>query len=302
MYGTMGGVPPEDYRLARAIILWGVNPSATSIHLGAARARRAARRRLRRRRSTRAARRWRAPPTCTCSRGRAPTSSLALAMINELVRRGCGRSRLPRRTRRTASTALARARGGVSARARRRRSATSPAHDIARAGRRLRGRVARGGALRLGRRAQPQRRQRRARHPGAAGRRREVRRARRRLHHEPEPRLSDQRRRRWRGPTCARGRVRQINMMQLGRVLTEPQTPPMRALFVYNANPVAMTPNQNLVLARPGARRPVHRRARPGAHRHRALRRRRCCRRRPCSSSTSCTSRTGTTCCSTPSR
>ena len=41
---------------------------------------------------------------------------------------------------------------------------------------------------------------------------------------------------------------RQINMTQLGRVLTEPQTPPIRALFVYNANPVAMTPNQNLIL------------------------------------------------------
>src|SRR5215470_3950766 len=34
MYGTMGGVPPQDYRAARAIVLWGVNPSATSIHLG----------------------------------------------------------------------------------------------------------------------------------------------------------------------------------------------------------------------------------------------------------------------------
>src|SRR4029434_3291829 len=33
MYGTMGGVPPDDYAYARAIILWGVNPSATSIHL-----------------------------------------------------------------------------------------------------------------------------------------------------------------------------------------------------------------------------------------------------------------------------
>jgi len=41
---------------------------------------------------------------------------------------------------------------------------------------------------------------------------------------------------------------RQVNMTQLGRVLTEPQTPPIRALYVYNANPVAMTPNQNLIL------------------------------------------------------
>ena len=38
-------------------------------------------------------------------------------------------------------------------------------------------------------------------------------------------------------------------MVQLGRVLTEPQTPPIRALFVYNANPVAMTPDQNRILA-----------------------------------------------------
>jgi anaerobic selenocysteine-containing dehydrogenase len=37
-------------------------------------------------------------------------------------------------------------------------------------------------------------------------------------------------------------------MTQLGRVLTEPQSPPLRALFVYNANPVAMTPNQQLIL------------------------------------------------------
>src|SRR5262249_18218058 len=42
--------------------------------------------------------------------------------------------------------------------------------------------------------------------------------------------------------------VRQMNMTQLGRILVEPQTPPVRALFVYNANPVAMTPNQNLVV------------------------------------------------------
>ena len=33
MYGGMPGVPPTDYALARCIILWGVNPSATSIHL-----------------------------------------------------------------------------------------------------------------------------------------------------------------------------------------------------------------------------------------------------------------------------
>jgi anaerobic selenocysteine-containing dehydrogenase len=29
----MGGVPPSDYAAAKAITLWGVNPSATNIHL-----------------------------------------------------------------------------------------------------------------------------------------------------------------------------------------------------------------------------------------------------------------------------
>src|SRR5262249_51809619 len=42
--------------------------------------------------------------------------------------------------------------------------------------------------------------------------------------------------------------VRQVNMTQLGRLLTAPQKPPVRALFVYNTNPVAMTPNQNLIM------------------------------------------------------
>ena len=42
---------------------------------------------------------------------------------------------------------------------------------------------------------------------------------------------------------------REINMVQLGRVLTEPLDPPVKALFVYNANPVVMTPDQNRVIA-----------------------------------------------------
>src|SRR5215475_6772576 len=33
LYGVMPGVPLEDYAHARLIVLWGVNPSATSIHL-----------------------------------------------------------------------------------------------------------------------------------------------------------------------------------------------------------------------------------------------------------------------------
>jgi anaerobic selenocysteine-containing dehydrogenase len=44
-------------------------------------------------------------------------------------------------------------------------------------------------------------------------------------------------------------RTRAINMIQLGRALTsEELRPPVRALFVYNANPAATAANQNLVL------------------------------------------------------
>ena len=43
---------------------------------------------------------------------------------------------------------------------------------------------------------------------------------------------------------------RLINMVQLGRVLTDPAlTPPVKALYVYSSNPAAICPNQALVLA-----------------------------------------------------
>jgi anaerobic selenocysteine-containing dehydrogenase len=42
---------------------------------------------------------------------------------------------------------------------------------------------------------------------------------------------------------------RAINMIQLGRALTDPAlSPPVRALYVYNSNPAAVCPNQSLVL------------------------------------------------------
>ena len=42
---------------------------------------------------------------------------------------------------------------------------------------------------------------------------------------------------------------RLINMIQLGRALTDPDLrPPVKALYVYNANPAAVVPNQELVL------------------------------------------------------
>lgn len=43
--------------------------------------------------------------------------------------------------------------------------------------------------------------------------------------------------------------VRTVNMVQVGRALTDPaMDPPIRALVVYNSNPAAIAPNQNAVL------------------------------------------------------
>lgn len=43
--------------------------------------------------------------------------------------------------------------------------------------------------------------------------------------------------------------TRVINMNLLGKVLLEEKAPPVKMLFVYNCNPVAIAPNQNAVLA-----------------------------------------------------
>ena len=48
-------------------------------------------------------------------------------------------------------------------------------------------------------------------------------------------------------PPIAEQRVRDVNMVQLGQALTS-LVPPVRALVVYNSNPAATAPNQNLVL------------------------------------------------------
>lgn len=42
--------------------------------------------------------------------------------------------------------------------------------------------------------------------------------------------------------------ARLINMSELGKALTEVSDPPVKALFVYNSNPAAIAPNQNLVV------------------------------------------------------
>jgi len=42
--------------------------------------------------------------------------------------------------------------------------------------------------------------------------------------------------------------TRIVNMNHLGRILTEEVTPPVKVLFVYNCNPVATVPHQNLII------------------------------------------------------
>jgi anaerobic selenocysteine-containing dehydrogenase len=42
--------------------------------------------------------------------------------------------------------------------------------------------------------------------------------------------------------------ARIVNMSQLGQALTELDSPPVKALFVYNSNPAAVAPNQNAVV------------------------------------------------------
>jgi len=42
--------------------------------------------------------------------------------------------------------------------------------------------------------------------------------------------------------------VRSINMVELGKALTEVTDPPVKALFVYNSNPAAVCPEHNLVV------------------------------------------------------
>jgi len=42
--------------------------------------------------------------------------------------------------------------------------------------------------------------------------------------------------------------ARVINMVELGKVLTEPPNPPVKALFVYNSNPAAVCPDHNAVV------------------------------------------------------
>ena len=50
----------------------------------------------------------------------------------------------------------------------------------------------------------------------------------------------------WASPLGREARI--INMAELGKALTEVDQPPVQAMIVYNSNPAAIAPNQNLVL------------------------------------------------------
>jgi anaerobic selenocysteine-containing dehydrogenase len=243
MFGTMGGVPPEDYRRARAIILWGVNPSATSIHLVP---------------HVRAAQEAgafvavidprRTPLARSASLHVQPLPGtdvvLALAMINELIRNGrVAHAFLQQHASGFEALADAAAQYPLA------RAATVcgvPERDIAALVDAYA--AASPAVIRCGWGVE------RNRNGGNAARAIFA-----------LPVVAGKFGVRGGGLTMSLSRacpvntsalarvdlrarpVRQVNMVQLGRALTEPQTPPVRALFVYNANPVAMTPHQNLI-------------------------------------------------------
>lgn len=244
MYGTMGGVPPTDYARARAIILWGVNPSATSIHLVP---------------HVRAAQQAGAFIAVVDPR-RTPLAKsanlhlsilpgtdvvLALAMIHAIVSRGLADEQfLHERTHGFAALAQAasaypidRAAAicGVAAADIERLvdayTAATPA--VIRCGwgveRNRNGGNAVRAILAL---------------PAVAGKF-GVRGGGMTMSLSRAFPLNNIRLAR---PDLRAHAPRQLNMTQLGRLLTEPPRPPIRALYVYNANPVAMTPDQNRVI------------------------------------------------------
>ena len=50
----------------------------------------------------------------------------------------------------------------------------------------------------------------------------------------------------YRSPLGREARI--VNMAELGKALTALDSPPVKAMVVYNSNPAAIAPNQNLVL------------------------------------------------------
>jgi anaerobic selenocysteine-containing dehydrogenase len=244
LYGAMGGVPPQDYARARAIVLWGANPSATSIHL------------VPHIRAAQAAGAFvavidprRTPLARSASLHLAvrPGSDvvLALALINETVRRGAADlDFLARHANGFAQLADAAAAFTLQRAAAECEVAQS---DIERL---LDAYLAASPAVvRCGWGVERTRNGGQAARaimalPAVAGkfgvRGGGLTMSLSRAHGVRSDRLAP--------PQLAARPVRQLNMVQLGRMLTEPQSPPIRALFVYNANPVASTPDQRRIV------------------------------------------------------
>ena len=235
LYGKMPSVVYEDFPEAKIIVIWGANPSASGIHLVP----------YIREAQRRGARLVVIDPRTTPLAKQAdihlavrPGTDLpvALAIHRYLFEEGHADTAFLAAHTRGADRLRERARPWTFERA-----AAEAGIDAGRASRRGRGvrqHESRDHPMRLGTGAQPQRRQRIARHPGAACGRREVRRARRRLHDEQFRIVGHHAHVDWQPKS--RRRV-SINMNQLGRAL-EDSDPPVKVLFVYNNNAAVTSP------------------------------------------------------------
>ena len=243
LYGKMPGVTYEDYVHARLIVLWGVNPSTSGIHLipFIKEARKAG------------AQLVVVDPRATSLARQAdlhiplrPGTDVAVALALHKHLFDSGHADLP--------FLADHARGVDELRARAERWPMARAAEVAgvdavrsRTVRRaLRRQHAGSDPMRMGTRAQPQRRQRRRRRARAAGGGRKVRRARRRLLDEQLLGLRHQGRRvdeRHPGTADAHRQHEQA-----GRRAARLPDPAVEMLFVYNCNPLATMPNQNRVL------------------------------------------------------
>ena len=270
LYGKMPGVAYEDYPAARLIVLWGVNPSASGIHLVP---------------FVREAQRKGATLVVVDPRRTAlakqadlhialrPGTDLpvALALHRVLFENGLADETFLARSRDRRRRA-ARRRRAVDDRPRRRRR--RPRAGDARAVRPpLRHGVAGADPLWLGPRAQPQRRPRgdgRARRCPAVAGKFGVRGGGYSMSNSGAWQLNN---RDWIGADAPATRV--VNMNVLGEALQTLRRSDDRGAVRLQRNPVATIPDQNAVIQRPRARGSVHRRVRAGPHRHRALRRRR---------------------------
>jgi len=233
LYGKMPSVTYQDYPEAQLIILWGVNPSASGIHLIP----------YVREAQKRGARLIVIDPRTT-PLARSADTHLAVTPWHRRRRGACDHRHLftnghtneafssrPHARRRDA----ARARGAVDVRTRGRRRGDRRG-GAPRSRGVVREKLPGAHPVRLGTRAHPQRRQRRdwavLRAAGGSA-----------ASSRPRRRVLDEQLRvveyRPHLDRCAEPDTRLVNMNHLGRALTEYTDPPVNVLFVYNCNPAA---------------------------------------------------------------